>query len=474
MEFIFKLTSFSNSKIKGILLSMNKNNLIKNLFIFGIIFLLGPFVYAAPKCKTGENQASCRTRLLAEQKKLEQEVKKLAGDIKNENGKQKNLSGEISKLSNDIKKTSSAILKKDNLIKNIRGEINTKKKTLQGLNDKLRYEKESLGQIIRKRYELGDASLFELILSTKKISQFYEDVPAFSYIQSSLSDSFKYIAKLKFEIFGEKTSLESKKKQEDNARYSLKLEKGKIEVQKKDRNTALKVSKSKEATLASLKKKRENQIKQIRSALIRFQGNGISRSISFGDAYDYAKNAQKKTGVRAAFIMAIMQQETSFGNNVGGCYLKNGTTGDGIYIKSKKPSKRNMVPGHFASFLKITSALGRDWKTTPISCALKKKDGTYYGYGGAMGYTQFIPGTWDMVAARVRSYLGVTVANPWRPSDAVMATGIFLKDKGAATQTYTVEYNAACRYYGSCSSYASSVMRKAANIQKTIDTLERK
>ncbi len=452
--------------------NITKFNLIKSFLVIAVFFSFVILVQAAPTCKTGEDQDTCRARLLAEQKKLEEEVKKLEGDIKQEDQKQTTLNGEINKLTGEIKKTSSAISKKNTLISNIRGEINGKEKSLDSLNDKLRREKESLEKILRKRYELGDASLFEVILSNENLSDFYEDAPAFSYVQSSLSDSFDYIGELKETIYGEKVSLEKKKDQESNEKYSLTLEKGKIESQKNDRNVALSVSKTKEAGLAELKKLREAEIAKIRSALIQFQGNGISRSISFGEAYDYAKSTERKTGVRAAFIMAIMQQETAFGNNVGGCYLKK-SNGEGVYIKSGSKSLRNMVPGHFDSFVRITSSLGRDWKMTPISCAIKRSDGTYYGYGGAMGYTQFIPGTWDLVSARVRSYLGVSVANPWNAQHAVMATGVFLKDRGASSQKYTAEYNAACRYYGACSSYATSVMNKAANIQKTINTLER-
>lgn len=440
------------------------------------------FFVSAQTCLPSEDQQRCQSRLRQEQKKLEAEVEKLKGDIQKEGTTQKTLSGEISKLNTEIKKTSVQISKKNSLISNIRKEINKKETNLKNLNEKLKREKESLEKILRKRYKLGDASLFEVLLSAQKISDFYTDAPAFSYVQSSLSDSFNYIEDLKQEIYGEKKSLERKKDQEDNAKYSLTLEKGKIEVQKKDRNQALSISKSKEAGLTELKRLREQEIQKIRSALIRFQGSGVtSRSISFGEAYDYAKLTEGKTGVRAAFIMAIMQQETNFGNNVGGCYLqkkplpaKNGVYAyDGIYIKSKKPSRKNMIPSHYDAFVRITSALGRDWKKTPISCALVRSNGSLYGYGGAMGYTQFIPKTWESVAPRVRKYLGLAAANPWNPRDAVMATGIFLMDKGAANKKYTTERNAACRYYGACSTYADSVMRKATTIQQQINTLER-
>lgn len=455
---------------------------MKKIFIsilFASFFVLN--ITHAQSCKSGESQAGCEARLREEQKKLEEEVKKLEGDIKKEDQNQKNLSGEITKLSSEINSTNSKIKKKNSLISNLASQIGSRQERIGFLSDKLAREKESLEKIIRKRRELSELTLFEYILSLKNISLFFEDHSHFSMIQDSHSKSFKKIESLQEELGVEKKTLEGKKKEQADARYSLTLEKGKIETQKKDRDTALKLSENKEAGLAELKKLREEEIKKIRSALIQFQGSGVtSRSISFGEAYDYAKNTEKKTGVRAAFIMAIMQQETNFGNNVGGCYLTKKPVGlvngsyqsDGVYIKSGNPSKKNMIPSHFDAFVRITSRLGRDWKKTPISCALVRSNGTLYGYGGAMGYTQFIPGTWELVAKRVQSYLGVAVANPWNPRDAVMATGIFLQDRGAAKGGYTAEYNAACRYYGACSTYASSVMGKAANIQKQINTIE--
>ena len=455
---------------------MKKLSTIKILsipvFLF-FMFFAGSSLHASTECKTNETQDQCKARLNAEIAKKEAEIKKLEGEIKKEGSNQKTLSGEIARLRGEINKTASAIRKKNILIKNIKNEIYKKESTLKELNDKLRREKESLEKILRKRYELGQTTLFEFILSGKNISDFYQDIPTFSSVQESLSASFHRIDILKHTIFGEKLSLEDKKRQENDERYSLTLEKGKIEVQKKDRDVALKVSKSKKASLAALKKKREEEIRAIRAKLIQFRGNGMSKSISFGEAYDYAKRASEKTGVRTAFIMAIMQQETGFGHNVGGCYLKNDQNGDGVYIRSGNLAKRTMMISNIPNFKKITASLGRDWRKTPVSCAIYR-NGKYYGYGGAMGYTQFLPNTWNMVEKRVRAYLGTSIANPWYAPDAVMATGIFLKDKGAASQTYTAEYNAACRYYGSCSSYAPSVMKKAANIQKTINTLERK
>jgi peptidoglycan hydrolase CwlO-like protein len=421
--------------------------------------------------------AACATQEDCEEKleEIDQQIKEIENDIRSEDERQRTLSGEINKLSSEINQTATKIQEKDTLISNIRQDIVRKERSLQALNDRLAREKESLERILRKRFKLEDATLLEVILSSENISEYYEDAPRYSSIQQSLSDSFAIIDELKVDIYNEKSSLETKRQEENNVKYSLELEKNKIEIQKQDRDQALSISETQEANFERLKQQWEEEAQEIRARLIQFQGAGIgSRSISFGEAYDYAKYASQKTGVRTAFIMAIMQQETGFGRNVGGCNLRDPDTGDGIYISTGNPSVRNMVPGNFDNFQRITSQLGRDWRTTPISCVaiINNKP---YGYGGAMGYTQFIPNTWMSVEARVRSYLGVPVANPWDPQHAVMATAVFARDLGAAAQTYSAEYNAACRYYGSCSvyQYGNNVMNKAVAIQQQIDLLER-
>jgi peptidoglycan hydrolase CwlO-like protein len=420
-------------------------------------------------------QCSSQDECVSELEKVNREIEKLEGNIQKEDSTQRTISGEINKLTGEITKTSTEIKKKDSLITLIRNDILRKENGLSSLNDRLQREKQSLEKIIRKRHELGDATILEVILSSKDISEFYEDAPRFSSIQSSLSDSFKIIDELKVSIYNEKSSLEKKREQENNVKYSLELEKNKIEVQKKDRDQALSISETREASYSELKSIQEEEAQRIRAKMISFSGAGIgNRSISFGEAYDYAKFASQKTGVRTAFIMAIMQQETGFGRNVGGCNLREPETGAGVYIQSGNASVRSMVPGNFDNFKAITSALGRDWSTTPISC-VAIISGKPYGYGGAMGYTQFIPNTWMSVESRVRNYLGKAVADPWNPQDAVMATAVFTQDLGAAAQTYSSELNAACRYYGSCSvySYGTNVMSKAATIQIEIDMLER-
>jgi len=445
------------------------------LLLIGLSFITSTNLAVAQfdisKCNQRENEADCRKRI----EELAGDIKVLNQDINKEDQNQAALGNEINKLTGEINKTSSAIKKKNSLIKNIKNDIVSKEQSLRDLNDRLRREKESLEKILRKRYELDDATLFEVILSTQNISEFYQDAPALSYVQGSLSDSFEIIDNLKVQIYGQKSELEAKQKEEDAVKYSLQVEQKKIEGQKKERDQALAVSQQKEASLAQLRKvKQEEQIK-ITNKLFELRdvaGGGIA----FGDAYEYAKEAGAKTGVRPAFILAILEQESNLGKNVGTC---NRNTNEPIWSDIMPGPTSGSWRDDQTIYKALMKKLGRPLVGTPLSCPIKI-NGKSSGWGGAMGPSQFIPATWKDYESRIAASVGVGTPDPWNPRHAIHATALYVSNLGASAQTYNAEKNAACKYYSGrgCSDpgvrnafYGNGVMNRAIKIQANIDVL---
>ncbi len=449
------------------------------IFFLGIVFFSGYVLVRAQSLSTANQTQDALRAKLAE---YEKEIAETEKQLQQQKGNSASLQNDIAILNAEIRKTRLAIESQQLVIQKLSGEIGQKNQTLSQLQSKMERQKESLGELLRKTQALDSYSTLEVVLSNRNISEFFADRDSFQVIKQAIAESFDEIRVLQGETTAVKKSLEQRRKEEDDVRYELEQNRNTVQKQESEQKQLLNISKTKEKSYEEIIKDRQAQAAAIRAELVRFQGSGVqSRSISFGEAYDYAKAASAKTGIRPAFILAIMQQETGFGRNVGGCYVTQkpiaSTTGvfvaDGIYINSGNPSKKNMIPSNFDNFVKITASLGMDWKKTPISCALVRSDGSLFGYGGAMGYTQFIPNTWMIVESRVREYTGASVANPWDPRHAVYATAIFLRDLGAHAQTYSTEHNAACRYYGQCSTYADSVMNKATAIQQTINQLEK-
>jgi membrane-bound lytic murein transglycosylase B len=264
----------------------------------------------------------------------------------------------------------------------------------------------------------------------------------------------------------QKEQLQSKKEDEIDAKNSIDYQKKLVEQNQKEKNGLLKISQSKESEYQKVLDERQKKVKEIKNKLFSFAG-GSTKSIPFATAYKYAKEASASTGVETAFILAILTQESNLGRNVGTCN-RAGDPPSKSYTAMMNPT-RDIPP-----FLRITSALGLNPETTPISCRI----GTF-GWGGGMGPAQFIPSTWEGYDNKVAAILGKSIANPWIAEDAIIASALLHKANGGVGGESS-QRNAACKYYSgrSCSAssqgagYGNSVMRLTRSIQVDIDYLE--
>ncbi|MCX6741179.1 MAG: hypothetical protein NTY61_02150, partial [Candidatus Parcubacteria bacterium] len=161
-------------------------------------------------------------------------------------------------------------------------------------------------------------------------------------------------------------------------------------------------------------------------------------------------------------------QESNLGKNVGTCN-RVGDPPTKSWKVIMKP-KRDQEP-----FKQITSELGLNIDTTPVSCPMRDKNGNQIGWGGAMGPAQFIPSTWVGYRDKITAVTGKT-ANPWDIRDAFLAASLKLAAGGATT--VAGEWAAAMRYFsGSTNSkysfYGDSVVAQTAKYQSDIETLGR-
>lgn len=384
---------------------------------------------------------------------------------------QKNVNGLISQISSTQSKISSEI----STINNLSLEIGQKQKAINDLNSQLDREHASMSQLITRTDELDQKGAAYVLLSANSISNFYQDLDDFFSIKQSLYSTLNYVKQIKSTTQTQEQQLQNQQYQALDAKNALQSQKEQLAQSQHQAQQLLNSSKSQEQQEAALVADQQKKVAAIQSKLFTFAG-GATSSIPFSQAYAYATAASSYTGVRAAFILAILTQESNLGKNVGTC----NRAGD-------PPSKsyKNIMPGpeqkasgassrdDQTGFLKITAALGLNPESTPVSCPIGS------GWGGAMGPAQFIPTTWLLIAPRVATALGKSAANPWSAQDAIMASAIYLKDRGA-TGGETNERNAACKYYSgrSCdgrapanSFYGNSVMSLARSIQADIDYL---
>jgi len=456
------------------------NRYILYLFSFFFIFtsIFGNFIYQIPKVHAGqelENAQADRARLESELSNLEKEIAAKQKELSTQKGQSTSLSRDIAILTTQIKKSKLDIQAKNLIIKKLGGEIIEKSQKINTLNDRLDSIKESLAQLIRKNREIDDKSILALILSKNNISDAYGDIDAFSSIKRSIGKSVDEIRGVKSLTEEEKNLLEQKKNKEVDTKVQLETAKREVEMNEKDKQQLLSISKDKEKAYQKLLDDKARRRAEILSML--FNLRDVS-AIPFEKALEYAKLAEEKLGIRPAFLLAILTQESNLGTDQGSCYVTNIETGSGISSKSGKAFANVMKPTRDVKpFFDITTSVGRDPYKTLVSCPIGGS-----GYGGAMGPAQFIPSTWQLLKSRIANILGIKTPDPWYAKDAFMASAIYLTDLGAKGSSYTSERNAACRYYSGrkCdnkkpnnSFYGDSVMKKATNIQtKYIDPLQ--
>lgn len=409
------------------------------------------------------------------------EIERLQKIYDSQKQKSNTLAGEIAFLKTKIDKARASINAKNLSIRLYSNDISKKQSVINSLTAKIDRQKQGVAELMRKANEIDSYSLVEVILTGDDLSKFFEDADAFVAVRENLRESVRDLSGTKKETAAEKEALERKRNQEADAKAAIEAEKREIERNQTEQKKLLALSQDQEKAYSQVIAERAKRAAEIRAALFTLRD---SAPIPFGQALEYANAASQKTGVRPAFLLAIITQESSLGKNVGSCYVRNFDTGDGVSVSSGLPKQRTMHPTRdIPTFLDILKELGiNDPENTRVSCWIP----AYYrgepsGWGGAMGPAQFIPSTWKLFKNRVADLLGKRVANPWMPQDAFMASALYLSDLGADKQTFSAERNAACRYYSgssctakaSAASYGNSVMRIASNIQENmIDLLK--
>lgn len=384
------------------------------------------------------------------------------------------LQTQINAFNAEIKKTQLQIKAINVAIAQLNGDIGARDRTLSELSARLAAEKESLAQILRQTQVLDSYSVVSVALGSKSVSQFFSDLDAFTSIKSSLADSFAHIERTSSATEAEKEALEAKLAEQQQLRQVAQVAKQALEVQEREKQDLLTQTKGIESNYQKLIAKNQKTAAQIRTELFTLAGGG--GQIPLPTAITLAKQAGAATGVRPAFILGILKQETNLGANVGQCFLTNmPNKGDGkgkntgVLIRSVMKPTRDVDP-----FIAITGALGLDPFSMPVSCPQST------GYGGAMGPAQFIPSTWKAYANRIAKLAGHvnTPANPWNNLDAFTAVALYMNDLGAATQRRSDERTAALKYFAggyyrnlAFAPYGDNVMKFAADFQQEIDIL---
>ncbi|MDE2212919.1 MAG: hypothetical protein KGJ34_00040 [Patescibacteria group bacterium] len=430
----------------------------------GAALLLPAITLAQTPPTVASEQAALQTQL----NEIDAQISALQTSLTSTEQQQTSLERDLEIITDQIQESQLAIERRNLTITQLSQSIQQKEDTIAGLNDQLQAEYASLAAILREEDELDTTSVVVAALTSSSLSNFFADIDQFGAINESMQQSFTDIQSSTKLNEQAKSDLEDQLGQETQLLQVQQLQQEQLQQQENQKNQILTATKGQAQAYQSLITSKQQTASQIQAALFSLTG---AHAISFAQALQYAQLAEQKTGIRPAFLLGIIKEESNLGQNVG----------TGNWQTDMNPTRDAPI------FAAITRSLGLDPDTMPVS---KKQ---WYGWGGAMGPAQFIPSTWALYAGysapdwtynpandRIGALTGNHPPNPWNPEDAFMAAALYLTDDGAAAQTPRSEFIAAMCYLAGCSGvsnkslqfYGNQVLCNELGYQQDIDIID--
>ena len=390
-------------------------------------------------------------------KELEDKIIKYKTSINLNQQKAKTLQGEIGNLDNEIEKAELEIKRINIIVGDLNSKISKKETSIKEIERQVELEKTALAALIREMSNYDDVSLLEMILGREKFSDFLSELRSIEDFQNQLQLTIEKFSQTKIDLEKEKEDLNNNNEEQLSLKDLQEEQRINVESKKKEKKTILEQTKGQEQLFAQLVKRTQMDIEAVKNQLYFLKGIIKDGQLRFEDAYKFAKFASIYTGVRPAFLLAILSRESGLGKNVG----------TGTWQVDMKPSQRPY-------YQQICEELGISPDDNPVS---RKQ---WYGWGGAMGPAQMMPATWLGYKQKIADITGNNPPSPWNIKDAFVAAALYLANKGANQKTYNAEWKAAMMYLAGSNwskpylaFYGNQVMSLASKLQEEIDILEK-
>ena len=446
-----------------------------------VLLLVCSFLMAPISEVLAESDADRRARIEAELQNVERQILTQQRIVEDKQVERRSLERDMAIIESEITQAQLGIQARSASIEQLSDQIGEKEVVLDVLAEKSVRQQDSLADLVRKSALIEEYSLVEVMLSRESFSDFFTDVATFETLKDSLNESLVILHGIRRDTVEQREELSGKQETEAEMRRIQELEKQNIEAKEREKEQVLTVTKGEEAEYQALLSSQMKTAAQLRSQLFDLLGGG--GGIPFGEAVELAKYAERVTGIEALLILAILEQESNLGSNLGGCVFTDSTSARPVM----HPTRDEPV------FLAIAEILGFDPNTRTVSCPIVQ-NGSRVGWGGAMGPSQFIPSTWaayggivsdgvggfvyDRGSDAIRSINGGDIANPFNNRDAFIATALLMRDNGSRG-TYDSDRTAALRYYAGWGGannpanafYGNQVMSRKARLAEEIQIL---
>lgn len=361
-----------------------------------------------------------------------EEIKQVQGKIDEYNAEIKTKQKEARTLSREMAIFQSRISKNEFEIKETKLsieaselEIAENENKITELEEKRAKLKEVLINLFKTLYIYDQNSMLEVLMTKNNISDFFNEVSATESINNKIFQTIVDFKKAEEDLKLREVELEERQEEQSQLigmKYQQNESLDELKIQKKQ---ILEETKGEEKKFQQILEENKQILPALRAQLYDLQSLG--KKIKFDDAISVAKYVGSVTGVRPAYLLAILRKESSLGTNVGG----------GTYQVDMSQRQR-------ATFEAITAELGYDPNEMPVS----KKPRSYRGWGGAMGPAQMMPTTWRAYQNEVSEVTGNYPPDPWDLTDALAAMAVKVSKVAGVTEgNYDAEYKAAGLYF---------------------------
>jgi len=398
-----------------------------------LIILLGGFLISPPVfALTGnESQAELEQQL----KDIERQIEEFSGQLSVTQSQKATLANKIKSLKNQQTALNLQIKSTTLKLKNLDKQIDTVENNIESSLDEEKRINKAISTLIRQINYTDENIIFSL-LSANGLSDIFNRIQNYLGLTGALKklEEQNKIVRAKLQV--QQADLEDKKIDTDNLLQIKSIQEQGLKSTLGEQNQLLTETKGLESNYQKMLSDSKKRAGEIKGRIYELFNTG--KQITFGQAVDIAKWTSELTGIRAAFVLAVLTQESNLGKNVGTCN-RVGDPPEKSWKVIMKPT-RDHEP-----FKTITDELGLPIDTTPVSCPMRNKDGSQNGWGGAMGPAQFIPSTWMGYKNKVATLTG-KAANPWDIRDAFLASAIKLRNDGA-DGTDDGDWKAAMKYF---------------------------
>lgn len=442
-----------------------------------LIFLCALFSLAAPphRAAAADAEASQRQVIADQIAALEREAAGLDDQIAHTQDEAKTLQNAIKLFNTEIKRRELEIRRLNLAIRQADIDIRIKASGIGELTARIAKNRQILGRNISAISEYDRESALFLLARNESLSEFFTSLDNLKNLQNQIDELVRELRRNRDELESEKQELEDFRAEQSSLKAIAEVERRGIVEKKQEKDRLLALTRGREAEFQRLLAQKKKDIAALKTQLFYIERTGIKAE----DALHFAELAAKRTGIRTAFLLALLEVETGRqfegGIITAGTHLGTGNWRDDMYNCYLQLGRPSAAETQKNAFFAITSKLNLNPDSMPVS---RKPS---YGCGGAMGPAQFIPTTWLLFEDRVADLTGHNPPSPWDIEDAFTASAVFLADAGARSQSRNGELAAARTYISgkascpprgsaryACMAYGNRVLSLTEDIDKVI------